>query len=101
MPVPRKRSCAQCRRAKTRCSLTSPICSRCTSKRLKCDYSEALDSASSLDGRNTLWQNRTLIAAPSPLRRSPAVGEGVTVSNLFEFDMPGLDGHVEELPAFD
>ncbi|KAM3070494.1 hypothetical protein ACMFMG_010317 [Clarireedia jacksonii] len=105
MPVPRKKSCAQCRRAKSRCSLTSPICSRCTSKRLKCDYSEALESASNLDGRNALWQNRSVTAALSPLRGSTPVGdlvgERATVSNVFEFNMPGLGGDVELFPEFD
>jgi hypothetical protein len=41
MPVPRKRSCAQCRRAKARCSLTAPKCMRCISRHLDCDYSVA------------------------------------------------------------
>lgn len=41
MPVPRKRSCAQCRRAKARCSLTAPKCMRCISRHLDCDYSAA------------------------------------------------------------
>lgn len=41
MPVPRKRSCAQCRRAKARCCLTAPKCMRCISRHLDCDYSAA------------------------------------------------------------
>jgi hypothetical protein len=40
MPVSRKRSCASCRVAKTRCSLTFPICSRCKSKHMDCDYAD-------------------------------------------------------------
>ncbi len=40
MPVSRKRSCAACRVAKTRCSLTFPTCVRCKSRRLKCDYGD-------------------------------------------------------------
>jgi hypothetical protein len=47
MPVPRKRSCAQCRTAKTRCSLTAPKCTRCDLRFLGCDYSEALPRATS------------------------------------------------------
>lgn len=38
MPIPRKRSCAQCRRAKARCSLAAPKCSRCIAKGVDCDY---------------------------------------------------------------
>lgn len=38
MAPPRRRSCSQCRFAKTRCSLTTPHCSRCLSRNLKCDY---------------------------------------------------------------
>lgn len=101
MPVPRKRSCAQCRRAKSRCSLSNPICSRCAAKNLKCDYTEALHLVGNLGGRNNIWQNGTVIAAPSPLRVSPALGEDVTVSNLFDFGMTGLNGDPEESLAFD
>lgn len=45
MPIPRKRSCAQCRRSKTRCCLSAPRCSRCLAKKLDCDYSDALPRA--------------------------------------------------------
>ncbi|TFB01577.1 hypothetical protein CCMA1212_006392 [Trichoderma ghanense] len=41
MPLSRKKSCVQCRRAKTRCTLTLPRCSRCTSKSLPCEYTGA------------------------------------------------------------
>jgi hypothetical protein len=37
MPVSRKKSCLQCRRAKARCNL-NVICSRCTERGLKCEY---------------------------------------------------------------
>jgi hypothetical protein len=45
MPLPRKKSCKQCRVAKTRCSLTLPHCIRCQSRGLSCDYSEAYPQA--------------------------------------------------------
>ncbi|KAH8817281.1 hypothetical protein F5884DRAFT_247011 [Xylogone sp. PMI_703] len=38
MPLSRKRSCAQCRKAKTRCSLTLPQCIRCAERDMGCDY---------------------------------------------------------------
>ncbi len=38
MEYSRKKSCKQCRVAKTRCSLDSPKCSRCGKKRLICQY---------------------------------------------------------------
>ncbi|KAI1268927.1 hypothetical protein F5Y18DRAFT_171903 [Xylariaceae sp. FL1019] len=38
MPISRQKSCHQCRVAKARCSLDS-ICSRCTERRLNCEYS--------------------------------------------------------------
>lgn len=36
--VPRQKSCEQCIRAKSRCTLTRPECERCLSKRLSCRY---------------------------------------------------------------
>ncbi|PWW77067.1 hypothetical protein C7212DRAFT_278367 [Tuber magnatum] len=36
--VPRKKSCALCTQAKTRCDLLTPSCSRCRSKGLDCHY---------------------------------------------------------------
>ncbi|KAL6882370.1 hypothetical protein HDV57DRAFT_509504 [Trichoderma longibrachiatum] len=41
MPLSRKKSCVQCRRAKTRCTLSLPRCSRCLSKGLPCEYAGA------------------------------------------------------------
>ncbi|RFU80706.1 hypothetical protein TARUN_1475 [Trichoderma arundinaceum] len=38
MPISRKKTCVQCRRAKTRCSLTLPRCTRCVDKSLSCEY---------------------------------------------------------------
>lgn len=36
--APRQKSCEQCIRAKSRCSLTRPKCERCLDKRLSCYY---------------------------------------------------------------
>lgn len=41
MPISRKKACAQCRRAKARCSLCIPNCSRCMQRGLNCEYVEA------------------------------------------------------------
>ncbi|KAJ5273818.1 hypothetical protein N7478_008943 [Penicillium angulare] len=41
MPVRRAKACLQCRKAKSRCSLSTP-CSRCTTRRLDCQYVRAL-----------------------------------------------------------
>ncbi|KAL5085238.1 hypothetical protein Trisim1_010801 [Trichoderma cf. simile WF8] len=38
MPISRKKTCVQCRKAKARCSLTLPRCTRCIDKSLACDY---------------------------------------------------------------
>jgi hypothetical protein len=38
MPISRKRSCTQCRKARARCSQTVPQCSRCVERGLLCDY---------------------------------------------------------------
>lgn len=53
MPVPWKRSCAQCRLAKTRCSLSVPNCTRCQARSLRCDYSEALPRAAPSERSHT------------------------------------------------
>ena len=51
MSVSRKRLCANCRTAKTRCSLTISVCTRCKSRRLKCTYGQhPLDRELSLPG---------------------------------------------------
>ncbi|KAH6603910.1 hypothetical protein Trco_007356 [Trichoderma cornu-damae] len=41
MPISRKKTCSQCRRAKARCSLALPRCARCVDKSLECDYTMA------------------------------------------------------------
>ncbi|KAH8595615.1 hypothetical protein B0O99DRAFT_622280 [Bisporella sp. PMI_857] len=73
MPVPRKRSCAQCRSAKTRCSLSAPKCSRCLSRRLSCDYRDTLPRAVSSAGLEDTWQD----ALPAPLAQetAPSISE--------------------------
>lgn len=38
MPISRKKTCIQCRKAKTRCSLTLPRCTRCIDRGLSCEY---------------------------------------------------------------
>lgn len=40
MPIPRKKSCVQCRAAKARCSLAVP-CERCSERGLNCEYGSA------------------------------------------------------------
>ncbi|KAF2755234.1 hypothetical protein EJ05DRAFT_503539 [Pseudovirgaria hyperparasitica] len=40
MSYSRKKSCEQCRAAKTRCSLTFPTCTRCTSRGSTCIYKD-------------------------------------------------------------
>lgn len=38
MPISRKKTCVQCRKAKARCSMTLPRCTRCIDKGLSCEY---------------------------------------------------------------
>lgn len=40
MPVPRRKSCNQCRSAKTRCSLSLP-CMRCSRRNIACEYASS------------------------------------------------------------
>lgn len=42
MPISRKKTCVQCRKAKARCSLTLPRCTRCLDKGLSCEYAAVL-----------------------------------------------------------
>lgn len=91
MPVPRKRSCAQCRRAKTRCSLSSPNCSRCTSRSLQCDYSEALPSSGSLGLASNSWEGVVVREMARPGAGSgqlePASGFDVAGHHASEIDL--------------
>lgn len=100
MPTPRKRSCAACRQAKARCSLTIPICTRCTLKNIQCDYSEARKVST-----NSL---RKRIPSHLPITESsesPRTGE-VSASGMVEniqdvdllaFDVPGSNKHIEDI----
>lgn len=52
MENPRKKSCHQCRVAKTRCTLTLPSCLRCTKKNLDCKYDARRENTSSVSTPN-------------------------------------------------
>jgi hypothetical protein len=78
MPVPRKRSCAQCRRAKARCSLTAPKCMRCISRHLDCDYSAAFPSLGVPEVPSNSWEG-------------PVVGSAQPENDSEQFDMTFVD----------
>jgi hypothetical protein len=117
MESTRKKSCRQCRIAKTRCSLTKPNCSRCVSKRLTCNYENRRRSRSHTpnpaqaveDDMFHSWLAATKPGLASAFREDPATtqskqtgGVPVASSRFFElqdFDIPldnllGADSHL-------
>ena len=57
MDFSRRKSCAQCRLAKTRCNLDSPTCSRCRKKRLQCKYEHRIEPSTSPLARNNAFHS--------------------------------------------
>jgi hypothetical protein len=55
MDFSRKKSCSQCRLAKTRCNLDSPTCSRCRKKRLQCKYEHRTEPSTSPFVQNNMF----------------------------------------------
>jgi len=51
MPISRKKSCVQCRLAKSRCNLNEP-CSRCTDRGLRCEYTGSYSRPAPYDRLN-------------------------------------------------
>jgi hypothetical protein len=43
--IPRRKSCRACAKAKRRCDLMLPICSRCSQRRLGCEYPLLLEAS--------------------------------------------------------
>lgn len=99
MPVPRKRSCAQCRRSKSRCSLTAPTCSRCSSRSLQCDYSAALHNPRTSGLAANSWEGVVLqdVSGSEDGLLEPAGGSDVLGQQFSELDMNFLG--VEDMSA--
>jgi Fungal Zn(2)-Cys(6) binuclear cluster domain len=55
MDFSRRKSCTQCRLAKTRCNLDSPTCSRCRKKRLQCKYEHRIEPSTSPLAQNNAF----------------------------------------------
>lgn len=43
--IPRRKSCRACAKAKRRCDLILPVCSRCSQRRLNCEYPLLLEAS--------------------------------------------------------
>lgn len=43
--IPRRKSCRACAKAKRRCDLVLPVCSRCSQRRLNCEYPLLLEAS--------------------------------------------------------
>ncbi|KAH8680853.1 hypothetical protein BX600DRAFT_4824 [Xylariales sp. PMI_506] len=123
MPISRKKSCAQCRAAKARCSLEQPTCSRCTDRDLRCDYASAFprrirqrqsSSAGTESRKSTTGNSRNSVRAPWTalaqggicLPVSARAGEAFRTTLLAEDDreQSAVDGLLEDalaMPPFD
>jgi hypothetical protein len=109
MEYQRKRSCKQCRLAKTRCNLATPHCQRCERRNLPCKYEHQtanLNIAPSNDGMFHSWVAGTKSTFPAPrsdqVTTQPAgdagfdqeVTDNVRIPELLDFDIPldNVDG---------
>jgi hypothetical protein len=68
----RRKSCTNCRRAKTRCNEVTPQCARCETKRLGCVYEELHSKDPSL---------RVQLVKRANSRREAAIGPSGSTSN--------------------
>ncbi|KAI1263641.1 hypothetical protein F5Y18DRAFT_123472 [Xylariaceae sp. FL1019] len=84
MPLSRKRACARCRRSKLRCNLSTPCCSQCAKKRIRCVY----------DGRDAERVVQFLDHRPSSASTSPLP------SSLEPISIGDVDGVVGPLLDF-
>jgi hypothetical protein len=73
MEYSRKRSCNQCRQAKTRCSLDPSVCSRCQKRKLDCQYEQQPRNRNNTPavegGVFHSWLPGTTAPAPPPAER--------------------------------
>jgi len=102
MEYQRKKSCKQCRLAKTRCNLATPHCQRCERRNLPCNYEHQTANhsvASSNDSMFHSWVAGTKSTFPVPRSgqlTQPAgfagfdqeVTDNVRISELLDFDVP-------------
>jgi hypothetical protein len=79
----RRKSCARCRRAKTRCSEVTPQCARCKAKRLECVYDDGHPKDSSLQLQG-LEEDRS--------RRDAGIGPAGSTT-----DQVSLPGHLWQM----
>jgi Fungal Zn(2)-Cys(6) binuclear cluster domain len=92
MDFSRRKSCIQCRRAKTRCNLDSSTCSRCRKKRLQCNYEHRTAPSTSPSVQNNMFH--------SWLASTNAAGGSAPVDiNQNELPCESRDSEYLELPV--
>ncbi|KAI0477588.1 hypothetical protein GGR56DRAFT_692283 [Xylariaceae sp. FL0804] len=87
---PRRKSCANCIKAKRRCDLREPACLRCAQRRITCSY-PARRTAASIGGVDVAEDAARLVASPAAPELTSAFAFN---SNLWETELgpgPGLD----------
>jgi hypothetical protein len=92
----RKKSCAQCRAAKTRCNLTIPRCLRCEKRRLPCKYEHHIRNETS---QPVTPYHTWLVGTRSEEPQPPITGLASTINPRIAF----IDGNERnsEVPEFD
>lgn len=82
--VPRKKSCNSCSKAKVRCDLGRPVCTRCRNRGIYCEYGDAKDSEQELppsashDGYDTIDDLASVVIQTQYKAVPLALGTGLT-----------------------
>ncbi|KAI1826667.1 hypothetical protein F4861DRAFT_40553 [Xylaria intraflava] len=99
-PPPRRKSCAACIKAKRRCDLRQPSCSRCTQRKIECSYPARVETigkrhystVSSQAGISPNAQLQELV--------QDAVPELDSWETTFDFNMDLGQSHNSSCPSF-
>lgn len=95
MPYSRKKSCEQCRAAKTRCSLALPNCTRCMNRGIACVYKDV--TFPSIHRNDTF--NRSVLSPVTPASHYDATTANdppaLPFSHETAFDVPAPDDFLD------
>ncbi|KAG9232640.1 hypothetical protein BJ875DRAFT_72715 [Amylocarpus encephaloides] len=92
----RKKSCSQCRAAKTGCNLATPNCMRCERRNLSCSYEQQRRNGTNNNGTpyntwllGTRSQTQTSLPRPTSQRNQSVdfMSGSDRISELFDFDV--------------
>ena len=94
MPISRKKSCRQCRVAKTRCSLSLP-CSRCSERSLQCDFEDAFPRFAPYRIRSEASELRHVAQSPRATSNGPEISQQPDLAQIEEL----IEERIEDINA--